>query len=322
MSLQIGDRIKLLHQNTEGTLKQVYPNGLALVELDGEFEVEVLLKEIVSALPPDPKKAVAQRPRVASPMAATLADGLYISVRFRDDGTWHYELANHTPATVVFGLWTQNSGARMGTLTGQVEPRTARFLFKADSGNWQSAAHLVFQVIYFELQPTRHLAPQIVEFRLKPKHFQQERKPHAYSTEPAILAEMQLWEPLQNPLAAAETPAATEAGHSLPTFAIQANLLTCERPPELVDLHIDKLLENYQDMLALEMKDHQMKVFEDCLSKAVAHQYRHITFIHGIGDGKLRKAIHRRLDHHPAVRKHEPLQDGLFGHGATKVIFK
>jgi hypothetical protein len=317
--LQIGDRIKLLHQNTEGTLKQLYPNGMALVELEGEFEVEVLQRDVVRAAPPPPT-AHAPAPRAANPLAEKLAPGVYISIRFRPDGTWHYELANHTPAALLFGLWTQAEGKRTGALTGKVEPKTTLFLFKANGSDWAQKAHLVFHLVYFETSPARHLLPQEVEFRLKPKHFSQERKPHAYSPEPAVLEELQSWHSLQNPLAALEAPHL--AGSAPPTPDTQVNLLNCERPPLTVDLHIEKLLPDPTGLDAHQMKEHQLRVFQDCLEKAIVHAYDYIVFIHGIGDGKLKKAIHKRLDQNSHVRRHEPLIDGVFNAGATKVLLK
>ncbi len=58
----------------------------------------------------------------------------------------------------------------------------------------------------------------------------------------------------------------------------------------------------------------QLDAFEKALSSALAHHLSDVTFIHGIGKGALRDAIHKRLRHNRHVRSFT-----LADHGSTIV---
>ena len=93
-------------------------------------------------------------------------------------------------------------------------------------------------------------------------------------------------------------------------------------PPEVIDLHIEKLTENSRDLSGQEMFRLQMTVFKDALEKAIACRMPTITFIHGLGSGVLKNNLWQQLQQHPQVDDiHEgsPLK---YGKGAVKAILK
>ncbi|MGB0369563.1 MAG: DUF2027 domain-containing protein [Flavobacteriales bacterium] len=87
---------------------------------------------------------------------------------------------------------------------------------------------------------------------------------------------------------------------------------------EEVDLHLDKILGHEP----VNVTDHekfltQMRHFERRLNNALTHNYTEITFIHGVGTGKLKQAIRAELKEYGL-----PFVDGPFhkyGVGATVV---
>jgi len=93
---------------------------------------------------------------------------------------------------------------------------------------------------------------------------------------------------------------------SLPTFE------------EEVDLHLEAILGSDP----LDMPDHekfltQMRHFERRLNHALTHRYVQITFIHGVGSGRLKDALRKELQEYGL-----PFEDGPFhkyGVGATVV---
>ena len=62
--------------------------------------------------------------------------------------------------------------------------------------------------------------------------------------------------------------------------------------------------------------------FEQKLEQAVAVGADEITFIHGVGSGKLRQEVHRRLSQHPNVAYFKDAQKEKFGFGATLASLK
>ena len=89
-----------------------------------------------------------------------------------------------------------------------------------------------------------------------------------------------------------------------------------------VDLHIEELIETTAGMNAFDILNYQLDVVRRTLDENLKYKGKKIVFIHGKGDGVLRKAIGQEL------RKKYPRclsQDASFqkyGFGATMVIIK
>ena len=91
---------------------------------------------------------------------------------------------------------------------------------------------------------------------------------------------------------------------------------------EVIDLHWDKLSLRFPSVLKDEVYDYQIQVFEKELDIAIADGRTSITFIHGIGSGKLKNAIFAYLASHPFVDHYSNDYDQRYGYGATKVLLK
>ncbi len=66
----------------------------------------------------------------------------------------------------------------------------------------------------------------------------------------------------------------------------------------------------------------QLDAFEDALSRALATNMHEIVFIHGTGNGTLRKEIHKNLSRNRDIKFFEDAQKEKFGYGATLVRLK
>jgi dsDNA-specific endonuclease/ATPase MutS2 len=65
-----------------------------------------------------------------------------------------------------------------------------------------------------------------------------------------------------------------------------------------------------------------MQVFEKELDVAIAEGKTSITFIHGLGTGKLKNAIFAYLASHPCVERYNNNYHHSYAYGATKVLLK
>ncbi len=92
---------------------------------------------------------------------------------------------------------------------------------------------------------------------------------------------------------------------------------------EEVDLHIEKLVDDYKDLGNNEIMDIQVARFRTSLESALLHNIRRIVFIHGVGNGKLKLEIRRILDREYKDRvRYQDASFKEYGYGATMVIFK
>jgi len=92
-----------------------------------------------------------------------------------------------------------------------------------------------------------------------------------------------------------------------------------QKPPKEVDLHIEKLTNDHPFMSNSEMLRLQMETFDRNLNHAIASGMDEITFIHGIGNGVLRKEIHKYLSQLENIKYFQDTQKSRFGYGATLV---
>ena len=94
-------------------------------------------------------------------------------------------------------------------------------------------------------------------------------------------------------------------------------------PARLVlDIHIEKLTNNWKHLSNLEILNMQLSEFEKYFELAVAHHLKEFIVIHGVGEGKLREEIHEILKYKPDVKYFVNQYHHLYGYGATEIFFK
>lgn len=90
----------------------------------------------------------------------------------------------------------------------------------------------------------------------------------------------------------------------------------------VVDLHIDKVTNQWQDLSHIEMLDMQLNAFDKYYDLAVAHHLPQLIVIHGVGEGRLKDEIHDRLKLKNEVKSFVNQFHHLYGYGATEIYFK
>ncbi|MBS1642682.1 MAG: Smr/MutS family protein [Bacteroidetes bacterium] len=104
----------------------------------------------------------------------------------------------------------------------------------------------------------------------------------------------------------------------------EANKIKQNLPParEVVDLHMEKLSDNWQHMSNFEILNMQLSEFNKWYELAIAHQRQNLIVIHGVGSGKLKDEIHDILKTKKEVRYFINQYDHRFGYGATEIFFQ
>lgn len=95
-----------------------------------------------------------------------------------------------------------------------------------------------------------------------------------------------------------------------------------ESPRSVVDLHIEKLTDNWEHLSSFEILNIQLKTFEKYYDLALAHHQPTLIVIHGVGTGKLRDELHDVLRLKREVKSFVNQYDPRFGYGATEIFFK
>lgn len=104
--------------------------------------------------------------------------------------------------------------------------------------------------------------------------------------------------------------------------SMQEQLRAVKDQPLEVDLHIEELLDTTAGMSAADIKEYQLSVFRKTMREHLNDKGKRIVFIHGNGDGVLRKSIIDELRHTFKTCQYQDASFQQYGFGATMVIVR
>jgi len=97
---------------------------------------------------------------------------------------------------------------------------------------------------------------------------------------------------------------------------------SCQKGPIVVDLHVEELLDTTQGMSASDILNYQLDVFRRTLKNYEKKRGTRIIFIHGKGEGVLRKAMLNELQYRYKQYTYQDASFREYGYGATQVTIK
>lgn len=92
--------------------------------------------------------------------------------------------------------------------------------------------------------------------------------------------------------------------------------------PLEVDLHISELLDSTAGMSKADILNHQIDTFRSVMDANLRYPGRAIIFIHGKGEGVLRQALMKELNHRYKSCEVSDASFREYGFGATKVVIR
>lgn len=95
-----------------------------------------------------------------------------------------------------------------------------------------------------------------------------------------------------------------------------------EAPRSVVDLHIDKITDDWKGLGNYEILQLQLRTFEKFLELSILHHQASLVVIHGVGEGVLRDEIHDQLRHRREVKSFVNQYHPAYGFGATEIYFQ
>ncbi len=328
----LADKYKSTEQSSYMKQHEKKPKGLSTEEMfysaneiDHRRKAEWLGSLGKTVPPPAPKTTAApQQPSsnfakpTIKPTAAT-DTGLYLT--FVQDSEEHYTiyLVNDTPNSVgfVFELYLQNyleqelkhtitphSYFPVGELAHHQLNDSPIVDFACAALKFQTSIKIKYKSFVKTLQNTPLIGIAAYTYKLIDINYnplQQSVDLAAYTKQHVDIKQIKEAAKKNAPLTAVEQKAAF---------------------PQDIDLHIEKLVPNPKDIDPRDVLDIQLKAMEDYLYKAAKLSVEQVYIIHGIGDGKLKEAVDKRLKVHPLVKAHYNKYYPEYGFGATEVVLK
>lgn len=352
MSAKIGDTVRFLNDVGGGVIVKIKDNMAYVADEDG-FETPVLLRECVVVASPQPLKTkpeavVTPKPEPKATKAIDLpveeepvietdgGDKLNIVFAFEakdmlqlSKTSFDAYLVNDSNYYLYFTFMTRgdDENSWQTKYAGVVEPNYQLLAGSFKTSDLPGIERIAVQAIAFKRDRDFDIkSPVSFESRLDTSKFARLHCFHKniYFDKPVIAFE------IMKDDVACKSAVNIETVATKPVEISPARRPVTKRPavsrraqkndePLEIDLHAEKLLDDTRGLSNADILNYQIDTFRKVMDENIRNSGRRIVFIHGKGDGVLRKALLKELNYrYPSCH----VQDASFsqyGYGATQV---
>lgn len=338
--IKIGDKVRFLDEVGGGVVSGFRGKGIALVRDADGFEIPMPVRECVAvetssrnAPPPAPEPAALQAPAAPQPGEA-VGGALDVYLAFVPENSaaaaplFEAYLVNDSGYHLYYVYLSAGGAAWSARSHGLVEPGTKVLMEEFDRTGLGGLERVAVQLLAFKSRRPSALQPAAsVELRVDTTKFYKLHtfRPTCFFEEPALLYDV-----VRGGRPAGQAHAAAEDLHAalLKKKSIDAPA-PCpapkkkekERPAE-IDLHIGELLDSTRGMSNGEILEFQLGKFREAMERHKGMRGQRLVFIHGKGEGVLRKALLQELRRNYPACEAQDASFREYGFGATMVTIK
>ncbi|MDR3693605.1 Smr/MutS family protein [Mucilaginibacter sp.] len=314
MKYKLGDFVRFVDEKMEGFVTRIIDEQMIGVTGEDDFEIPVLASKVTTVHGYVPagsvKETKADEPEFTGEFSSK---GVYLG--FVNDpkanSVVHFHLVNDTSFQLLAALTTSGQNKFKGEFAGVIAPKTAVKIYSGQMADLQLWPKFTLNITFYTTQNIEPPAPLAIHEKFKAKDFAGSKKQVPVLKQPGWLIQLDEHEVVIDAQKLKES-----------FFKSPEEKTKLDKPGKEVDLHIEKLRNDYQFINSSEILKIQLEHFHKSLDAAIVHQLHEIVFIHGAGNGTLRNEIHKILGKHPKVQTFMDAQKEKFGYGATKVILK
>jgi Smr domain len=338
MKYQIGDTVLLLHSNEEGQVVDIINDKMLLVQVKG-VSFPVYMDQVdfpyfkrfteKKIFPAKKEKQFVDDVRKEKPSKEKrVADGVWLTFlpvmdtdEFGDvvveELKLHLVNRTETPYNFVYKL--HFFGKPDFDLKNTIQPFEDFYLHDVDFADMNDSPSFEFD--FSLLQSTKEKAEHFeAAIKLKPKYLFgkiEELKQKNLATFSQLL-----FETYPDKIYEDKVEMGKLAAKGYKIYEASKARQHLEPARTVIDLHIEKLTDNYNRMSNYEIVSLQLKTFEKYYDLALAHHQHSLIVIHGVGEGVLRNEIHDILRLKREVKSFVNQYHPSFGYGATEIFFQ
>lgn len=334
MKYQLGDTVLILHSQEEGEIVEIINNEMVLVDVKGvrfpvyldqiDFPYFKRFSEKKNIVPKKEKLYVDNLKKEDFSKKYHVHSGVWLSFLpvfdkdiFEDDVVEKFKiyLINQTDVAYLFTYQVRFKNSSDFHLYNTILPFNEFYLHDIPFEEMNDSPKFDFD---FELtNPNKKKADHFeATFKIKAKQLFQKIEEIKLKNEPTF--SFLLFDHYPDKID--ET---IPDYNSAPEFySISQGKEKLEPARSVVDLHIEKLIDNWKGLSNFEILTIQLNNFEKYYQLAVAHLQPNLIIIHGVGTGKLRNEIHEILKTKKEVRTFANQYHERFGFGATEIYFQ
>lgn len=310
MSIKLGDSVRFVNENMQGTVTSINGNT-AGVTIEDDFEIPVLLSEIVKINDLLNKPAVdTEQPITQKPKFVKVHSGFHIAFEKITEDSLELKLHNSETDWMMCAVYQNNLLTHK--LTIEQETNTSLGRYSLEKFNQWPEFIFVITPLFESYKPTQTTTKKI---KFNAKEF------HGGFKQCYFLGKQAYTFRLDAEIKSADLTRLQQKDFSEPTNTEPKTLLQLSaKPPKVVDLHIENLIENPTELAAHDIINIQMTAVAKTIEMAHVHKMPVITLIHGVGNHYLKNKIKNYLNTQKQLV--ENYQDGdmlKYGGGATEV---
>lgn len=316
MKFKLGDFVRFVEERREGIITRIIDEQMVGVTDEDDFEVPVPISKITHVYGQTKQEArgeAAGDEEKTIPPEQFRQNGVYLGVVPDQVKTSvvNFQLVNETSFQLLASVTTEFREKYKGVFAGIVAPDIAVKVFTASLNELNLWPKFYFQIQFYTGQNIAPIKPLLFEERFKAKDFSGSQKQIPVLKQQGWLIRMDEDDFKIEPEKLRES-----------FFKPAEEKKTVEAPKKDIDLHIEKLRDDYRFLSNSEILRTQLDVFKKAVDAAIVHKLPSMIFIHGIGNGTLKHEIHKALSKHPQVKTFMDARKEKFGYGATEVVFK
>ncbi|MEZ4829930.1 MAG: Smr/MutS family protein [Bacteroidia bacterium] len=316
MSFRVGQKVRVLHQSGEGVITALIDKEHVEVDMGDDFAIDMHISEVVPVDSAEPEFSDSRQKSESVPTVRRTFDpsmvDLSLAVIRKDEKNLEFILANPEPVDILYTCYQQSLKNFNGVSSGQIESGNYRSLFILPKDQAIQIKGLYFQVLAFTPGKGYPHTLETVEFPWSRNSISQPSR-HI----PAFKNDGWLFSLREN-----QQKKDVDSIADSEFVRIRRHDTPAKRKEVELDLHIEALVKNPFEFAPSEILQFQLRHLEKALSDALTENYASLIIIHGVGEGKLRKAVKELLSQTPHIKSFESADPGRYGNGATKVIFK
>jgi len=337
MKYQVGDTILVLHSNEEGTVVELMNEKMVMIEIDKvrfpvymdqiDFPYFKRFSEKKLFEKKKEKKYVDDIRKEKATAQYKVSDGVWLAFLpifdkdiFEDDVVESFKLylINQTEQSYNFDYHITFAGAADFELKNQIFPFADFYLHDVPFEHMNDAPKFVFE---FSLVNADKKKAEYFEASLKLKAKQLFQKIEEIKRKNEATFSYKLFDTYPDKMIEEKYDLAKLSGAGYRIYDASKVKQNLEPARSVIDLHIEKLSDNWKHLSNFEILTIQLKNFEKYFYLSTAHHQPNLIVIHGVGSGKLKDEIHEILKTKKEVKTFVNQYHPNFGYGATEIYF-
>ena len=342
MKFEVGDKVVVKHSNEDGEVIEILNDKMVLIDvrgvkfpaytdqLDFPYFKRFSEKKLFPEKQPPPKTYIDQVPKEKVVKKTEQRNGMWLVMfpvfskdAFGDEvvDMIKIHLVNGTDAGYNFNYKVISQGAADFELKNQVFTHQDFYIhdLSFENVNDNPAIECGFSL----LAPDKKKMPEYeTQIKLRPKQVFKKIEEIKASGDPSFSYKLfdQYPDALPGQRPDPVKPPATASDVKLYNASHARKHL--EPPRYVIDLHMEKLSEDWRHLSNFEILTIQLREFEKYYDLAIMHHQPSLTVIHGVGSGRLRDEIHDFLKHRKEVKTYVNQYHASYGYGATEMFFQ